>query len=87
MPGLIQEFKVDLSNPDNATVRHFFILPNEHVTMRGRGHALAYYEESHEDLHGKVAILENHGFVAEITTGKVPKYQMMEHFVEMVLDF
>ena len=44
-----------------------------------------YYEEDHENLRGKIDILENHGYLTDVTTGNVPIYRMSEDFVQLVL--
>lgn len=84
MPELILEFKEDLSE-GNQEVRHFFLIPNEKVVFNAREHCFVYYEDRHVNLRGKVAILENHGYVVDVTTGNAPKYRMTEEFVDLLL--
>ena len=81
MPELIAEMAKDLTEPENSTVREFFVAPSARVTINSRQTRLIYYEDQHSDLMGKVAILENEGFVTDVTTGTIPIYRMTEDFV------
>ena len=85
MPTLIKEMQDDLKNPDLALIREFYILPNKGVLLKGRGTSLAYYEEEHPDLIHKVNLLENNGFVYDVSSTNNPKYRMTEDFVKLIL--
>ncbi len=39
MPELIAEMNEDLLQPENKTVRHFFVLPNARVHLSTREHS------------------------------------------------
>jgi hypothetical protein len=83
MPGLIGEIKKDLENPEYLLVREFFIISKRNI-LNTDSKTLVYYYEEHEDLKEKVQILENMGFVTDITPGNCPKYRMTEEFVNLV---
>lgn len=84
MPELIAEIKDDLSREGNQLVREFFIVGKQwclNVSYK----CFCYYFEDHDELQNKIHVLDNCGFVTDITTGKAKKYRMTEEFVELVL--
>lgn len=84
MPDLIQEMKTDFNNPEFISIREFAILPNDRVIFNSGQPRFIYYEEQHNDLKGKVSILENHSFVYDVTPGNAPIYRITEEFWELV---
>ncbi len=84
MPELIQEMKNDFSNPELITIRELAILPNERVVFNSGQRRFVYYEEKHSDLRGKISILENHGFIYDVTPGNTSIYRLTEEFFELV---
>ncbi len=88
MPELITEFKTDLSTEDNKLIREFFVLPNNRVCLgRSEKPRLIYYEEEHKGLRNKIDILENQGFLIDVTPGNAPIYRMTEEFVELIIKY
>jgi arsenate reductase-like glutaredoxin family protein len=88
MPELITEFKTDLSTEDNKLIREFFVLPNKKVLLGGSEKPrLVYYEEEHKGLRNKIDILENEGFLIDVTPGNTPIYRMTEEFVELIIKY
>jgi hypothetical protein len=88
MPELITQFKTDLSTEDNKLIREFFVLPNNRVCLGGSEKPrLIYYEEEHKGLRNKIDILENQGFLIDVTPGNAPIYRMTEEFVELIKKF
>jgi len=85
MPELIKEMKADLGNPENKFVREFFLTSKKWMLNAG-GKCFVYYHEDHADLQGKIHVLENMGYVLDITPHNAPKYRMTEEFVSLVLD-
>lgn len=61
------------------------VLPN--LRTRFGPKRLGYSKEEHIDLHAKLILLENNGFVnlLEIKTGDIRIYRMTEELVELVL--
>lgn len=86
MPELINEMKVDLNATEMESCREFFILPSKNVCFNFRGLALMYYENEHAGLHAKIRILEQLGFVYDITETNTPRYQFQENFVGFLLN-
>jgi hypothetical protein len=84
MPELIAEMKEDLSKPESASIREFFVSRKEY-SLNTEGPCLIYYENDHPNLTAKVHILENMGYVKDVTPGNAPKYRMTEEFVKLVL--
>ena len=79
MPALLEEMREDLLN--NPTTREFVVLKHGWV-YNSAGPYLAYYLDEHEDLEGKLQVLENLGFVQEITYNNVPRFLFQEEFVD-----
>ena len=85
MPKLIAEMKADLEG--NQTVREVFVAPSRRIGINTGGKTrLVYYADEHEDLDGKIAILENNGYLIDLTSGNLPTYRMTEEFVDLVLN-
>jgi hypothetical protein len=85
MPDLVSEMRADLSREGDELIREFFLVSQRWVMNYGRTPRFAYYYEGHDNLDGKIQILENYGFVADVSTGRAKKYRMMEQFVELLL--
>ena len=84
MSDLISEMKNDLSSPENSLIREFFLSKRSYSLNTG-GPAFIYYVDDHQGLQSKVHILENHGYVKDITPGNAPMYRMTEDFVRLLL--
>ena len=85
MPDLIAEMKADLSAKGNEHIREFFVLPHERVRLGGsKKPRFAYYENKHDNLRGKLDILEDKGYLIDVTPGNTPIYKMTEDFVALV---
>lgn len=88
MPELIAEFKSDLSSEESRLIREFFVLANKKVCLGGSEKPrFIYYEEEHKGLRSKIDILENQGFLTDVTISNAPIYRMSEEFVELVNKF
>lgn len=86
MPELIKEMQEKLTKPENDLIREFFILPNNRVAFNAGGKKyLFYFEEEHHNLLHKIKLLQDHGFVEDITHIKAPKYRMSEGYVGLIL--
>lgn len=84
MPELIAEMKKDLTKEGNDLIREFFIVSKRWV-LNVVDHYFVYYFEEHENLQGKVHVLENYGFVMDMTSKNVKKYRMTEEFIDLLL--
>ena len=85
MPDLVSEMRADLSREGSEFIREFFLVSKKWVMNYGRIPRFVYYYEEHDNLDGKIQVLENYGFVIDITTGNAKKYRMTEEFVELLL--
>jgi hypothetical protein len=83
MPELIEEMSTDIKR--NPLVREFFLVSKKWSMNYGLDPRFTYYMEEHENLTSKVKILENYGFVIDVTPGNAKMYRMMESFVEYLL--
>lgn len=86
MPDIISEMKKDFLNPDIANVRELVVLPNKRVIFNTNKKLLNYFEEEHNDLFGKMAVLENHGYISKDALKNVPTYRITEQFRMYVLE-
>lgn len=85
MPKLIAEMKADLNRKGHELIREFFVLPNRKVLLGGSTkRRFSYYEAEHENLGGKLDILEGRGYLMDVTPGNTPIYRMTEEFVQFV---
>lgn len=80
MPTLLLEMKTDaLANPTNRE----FIVMNKGCIYNGC--AITYYFEDHEDLKGKLNILENYKLIEDITYNNTDRYRMTEDFNKILV--
>jgi hypothetical protein len=84
MPDLIAEMREDFRDPELRTIRELVVLPNQRVIFNSKQKRFAYFEDSHDDLSGKMAVLENHGYIVDVTPGNTPIYRLTEEFVVAV---
>ena len=84
MPKVLAEIKEDLTKEGNEFTREFFII-SKHWTLNVIDPCFVYYFEDHENLQGKIHILENYGFVIDVTPKNAKKYRMTEEFVELLV--
>ncbi len=84
MPALITDIKKDLSKEGNNLIRELFIM-SDHWQLNPANLCFVYYFEEHENLQGKMHVLENYRFVIDITSTNVKKYRLTEEFVDLLL--
>jgi len=84
MPKLINEILKDLKNPVMQDCREFFILSSKEVVINTSRPAFFYYENEHPNLRSYIRILEQEGFVIDITEGNSPHYQFTEEFIALI---
>lgn len=82
MPELIAAIREDLSNEEH--VRDFNVVPHGARRNGSTTPAFVYTDTPEGLILGRVGILENYGYVREITQGSLPKYRMSEEFVALV---
>jgi len=86
MSSLIAEMKEDLQSESGQFVREFFVMSKRHTLAGSSKPRFIYYEEDHDNLRGKIDILESLGYVVDVTPGNTPIYRMTEDFVNLVLN-
>ena len=75
MPELINEMRKDLAS--NPLSREFVILKKSWVYW-AKGNELVYYFDDHPDLENKLLILQNYGFIQDITYNNTKRYIITE---------
>lgn len=88
MPKLIAEMAADVQGAQGTYVRNFVLLPSKtaHYSS-GREQVFGYYETEHRNLRGQFAILENSGYVFDVTSGNAPTFRASEEFVQRLRSF
>jgi hypothetical protein len=86
MPELISEMKEDFSKNENSSIRELVVLPSNKVMFNSQQPRFIYFEDQHQNLKGKIAILENHGYILDVTVSNAPIYRITEEFWDMVLN-
>lgn len=86
MPKLIAEMQTDLSTETEKHVREFCVTSRRHTHGGSAKSRFIYYEEDHDNLRGQIDILENQGYLTDVTSKNVPIYRMSEEFVRLVLE-
>jgi len=85
MPELLAEMKEDFTKHENDSIREFVILPSDKVLFNSAQPRFIYYENQHQNLKGKVDVLENHGYIIDVTVSNAPIYRITEEFWNLVL--
>lgn len=87
MPKLFDEMVEDISNDKTRAVREFFVTRSFRSGINSDKHRFLYYEDKHQNLRGKIDLLESNSYVTDVTTGNVPIYRMSEEFVDLLLKY
>jgi hypothetical protein len=82
MPQLLAEMRQDLTG--NPLMREFVLLKRSWVFNAGSP-VLTYYFDDHPEIENQVHILENHGLVTDVTSGRTKRYRLSEDLVEYLL--
>ncbi len=84
-PAVIAEMRSDFSSQENRHVRVFLV--KESNTMLGfvSEPCFEYHTDKHPDLRAAVVLLEQHGFITDITPGNCPMYRVHEKLVDALL--
>jgi hypothetical protein len=85
MPELIKEMRNDICSENMKSCREFVILPTRSVIFNSKQPLFSYFESEHPYLHSNIRILEENGFVTDITKTNTPRYQFTEEFVAMLM--
>jgi hypothetical protein len=83
MPDLLREMKQDLDS--DPLVRQFVVLPTTHSHFWSEQRRFTYYEEAHDNLMGKLAMLANLGYIHDLRIRQdQPIFSMTEDFVDLL---
>jgi len=85
MPDLLQEMKNDILSDQTRLVREFFVLPSEGASINGSRRRFVYFETQHDNLLNKIALLEEYGFVIDITPRNTPMYRMTDELIDLLI--
>jgi hypothetical protein len=84
-PAVIAEMRSDFSPQENRHVRVFFV-PESNTTLGFVSEpCFEYHTDKHPELRAAVALLEQHGFISDITPGNCPMYRVKEKLVDALL--
>jgi hypothetical protein len=86
MPHLLVEMREDLRTESRRFVREFFAVSKRRTHGGAGKDRFAYWEEEHDNLHGKIGVLQDLGYVVAVLPGKAPIYRMTEEFVQLLLE-
>jgi len=84
MPELIADIEKDLSRDGCNLIRVLFVM-SDRSALNSANRCFVYYYEEHENLQGKMYILENYRFVIDVTSTNVKKYRLTKEFVDLLL--
>ena len=85
MPKLLNEMKIDFSNPEHNSIRKLVVIPSRNATFLPNGESFfPYYETDHAHLKEKMIVLENCGYLIDITPNNAPIYRITEPFWDLV---
>lgn len=83
MPELLTEMQNDLSG--SQFKREFVLVAHAGSIGISDGSCFEYYTSQHEDLSAKVMILEEKGWLTDVTESEyTPRYRMTEEFVSLL---
>ena len=86
MPKLLANMAHYLKLEETKLIREFFVIPDRNKELGGSSKPrLKYYEEDYEDLRLKLDILQDYGFIEDITPKNCPLFRIMPHFVKLLL--
>ena len=84
-PVLIDEMRSDFSPRENRHVRMFFVKKSNTILGFVSEPCFEYHTDKHPDLRAAVVLLEQHGFITDITPGNCPMYRVHEKLVDALL--
>jgi hypothetical protein len=82
MPKLIEGMSTDLKG--NPVIREILLIGKDWAMRYGYPY-FPYYFEDHENLIGKFQILENYGFIIDISNSDTKRYRITEEFADYLL--
>lgn len=83
MPDLLAAMKKDLE--ESPLFRELILKKKGWIYNSGGKPYIAYTFEEHEDLEEKIHILENCGFVRDVTFNNTARYRLTEEFADLLM--
>ena len=80
-PDFFNSLRTELARDEFREVREFAILDTAQSTFVSDDVKLIYYEDEIADLRTIAGMLEEYGYIDEVTRGKTPLYRLRESFV------
>ena len=84
MPDLIAKMREDALRHGRPTAREFFVLTSRRVLFSNPDCLALYFKDQHDDLSGKLHVLENRGYILDVSDGTTPRYRMTEELVTLL---
>ena len=84
MPELLIEMKTNIEEDVSQVVREFVLLPNDRVVFNSKKKRFVYFEETHSDLQNKIDMLEEVGFVDDVSSSETPVYRFSKWFINLL---
>ena len=84
-PAVIAEMRSDFAPQENRHVRVFFVKESNSTLGFTSEPCFEYHTDKHPDLRAAVALLEQHGFITDITPGNCPMYRVREKLFDALL--
>ncbi len=86
MPDLIAEMRQDVLGDDTKLVREFRVMIRPDFPLFGGSspRQFAYYEETHADLRNMLSLLNDAGFIWQVTFEQFPIYRMTDDFINFL---
>jgi hypothetical protein len=81
-PSVIAEMRADFNGLDGRTVRAFFLKPSNTAMGFTSEPAFEYHTDKHPDVIPAVRMLEQRGYVSDVTPGSTPMYRVDESLVD-----
>ncbi len=83
-PEFFNDLREELGKVEFRDVREFAIIESSQVTFVSEDLKFVYYEDELSNLKGVAVELEEHGFIDDVTRGRIPTYRMRENFVKAI---
>jgi Effector-associated domain 7 len=83
LPKLIADLKEGLGSEKGEYIRELYLIHKDQM-LTGKSQSFFYCFENYSNLRGQLQILENYGFVKDVTSTNIKRYRMTEEFVEFL---
>ena len=81
-PAVIEEMRTDFAGPDGSTVRAFFVKSSTTSLGFTSEPAFEYHTDKHPSILAAVRLLEQRGYVSDVTSSSTPMYRVHERLVD-----